>query len=161
MKLTVCTATVWKLRNFVSRFFWKNSVKTTSLVKSFTIKLISRNNSQVIQNFCKLHTVCCELRKQNSFKSSNFFTLFENFVKLFYFQKSQFTIPFGYLTKKCSEIFELVRPKSKLNGMTLNPFTKSIFVRFVPTTNSTKKLSDHIWRLFTRLPQKFKTKIEM
>ena len=33
------------------------SVKTTFLVKSFTIKLISRNNSQVIQKFRKLHTV--------------------------------------------------------------------------------------------------------
>ena len=33
------------------------SVKTTSLVKSFTVRLISRNNSQVIQKFRKLHTV--------------------------------------------------------------------------------------------------------
>ena len=32
-------------------------MKTTSLVKSFTIKLISRKNSQVIQKFRKLHTV--------------------------------------------------------------------------------------------------------
>ena len=37
--------------------FWKISVKTTYLVKSLTIKLISRKNSQVIQKFHKLHTV--------------------------------------------------------------------------------------------------------
>ena len=42
---------------FVSRFSEKISVKTTSLVKRFTIKVISRKNSQVIQKFRKLHTV--------------------------------------------------------------------------------------------------------
>ena len=47
---------LWNLRLYHG-FFWKISVKTTSLVKSFTIKLISRNNSQVIQKFRKLHTV--------------------------------------------------------------------------------------------------------
>ena len=39
---------------YISRFFEKISVKTTSLVKRFTVKLISRN---VIQKFRKLHTV--------------------------------------------------------------------------------------------------------
>ena len=42
-------STLWSLRNFCITIFWKISVKTTSLVKSFTIKLISRNNYEVIQ----------------------------------------------------------------------------------------------------------------
>ena len=42
--------------NFCITVFWKISVKTTSLVKWITVKLISRNISQVIQNFRKLHT---------------------------------------------------------------------------------------------------------
>ena len=33
--------TLWRLRNFCITIFWKNSVKTTSLVKNFTTKLIS------------------------------------------------------------------------------------------------------------------------
>jgi len=39
--------------------FWKISVKTTSLIKSVTLKLISRTNSYVyvVQKFRKLHTV--------------------------------------------------------------------------------------------------------
>ena len=44
---------------FVSRFLKNISMKTTSLVKSFTVKLISRNISQVIQKFRKLHTMHC------------------------------------------------------------------------------------------------------
>ena len=48
-------STLRSLRNFCITIFWKNSVKTT--VKSFTVKLISRNNPQVIQKFRKLHTV--------------------------------------------------------------------------------------------------------
>ena len=58
MLFTVVTSThcgVYEI--FVSRFFHKFSVKTNSLVKSFTVKLISRNNFQVIQKFRKLHTV--------------------------------------------------------------------------------------------------------
>ena len=48
---------------FLYHGFWKkNSVKTTSLVKSFTVKLISRNISQLIQKFRKLHTVCVNYR---------------------------------------------------------------------------------------------------
>ena len=49
--------TRWSLRKFCNTVFWKISVKTTYLVKSFTVRLISRNNSQVIQKFRKLHTV--------------------------------------------------------------------------------------------------------
>ena len=51
------------MRLVASRFFEKNSVKTTSLLKRFTIKLISRNNSQVIQKFHKLDTVHREMTK--------------------------------------------------------------------------------------------------
>ena len=43
--------TLWSLRKFCTTFFWKISVKTTYLVKSFTVKLISRNDFQVIQKF--------------------------------------------------------------------------------------------------------------
>ena len=57
---TVLHSALWSLRNFCITIFWKKSVKTTSLVKSFTVKLISRNNSQVIQIFHKFHTVNCE-----------------------------------------------------------------------------------------------------
>ena len=52
-----CARALWSLRNFCIMVFWKSSVKTTYLVKSFTVKLISRNDSQVIQKFHKLHTV--------------------------------------------------------------------------------------------------------
>ena len=45
---------------FLYHGFLKN-FRTTSLVKSFTVKLISRNNSQVIQKFRKLHTVSVTL----------------------------------------------------------------------------------------------------
>ena len=53
------SVTLWSLRNFCITIFWKNSVKTTSLLKRFTIKLISRNDYKVIQKFPKLHTVHC------------------------------------------------------------------------------------------------------
>ena len=52
-----CARTLWSLRNLCITIFWKISMKTTSLVKSFNIQLISRNNSQVIQKFRNLYTV--------------------------------------------------------------------------------------------------------
>ena len=58
---------------FVSRFFDKISVKTTSLVKSFTIKMISRKNSQMIQKFRKLHTVECSVVCKNEKTLNEFF----------------------------------------------------------------------------------------
>ena len=79
---TVCV-TLWNLRNCIT-IFWIMSVKTTYLVKSFTIKLISRNNSQVIQKFCK-HKVW-KLRK---------FTL-----SLFFWQKFRQSIMFCLLSKE-------------------------------------------------------------
>ena len=48
---------VWSCHAVGRLVFWKISVKSTSLVKSFTLELISRNNSYVIQKFRKLHTV--------------------------------------------------------------------------------------------------------
>ena len=42
---------MWSLQNFCITVFWKNFRENTSLVKRFTLNLISWNISQVIQNF--------------------------------------------------------------------------------------------------------------
>ena len=85
---------------FVSMFFAKFPVGTTYSLKSFIVRLISRNNSQVIQKFCKLHTVLCELLglknfcitvSYRKFRENNLFTkhrpniLHIHTVKLFSF----------------------------------------------------------------------------
>ena len=64
--------TLWSLRNFCIKVFCKISVKTTYLVKSFNITLISRNNSQVIQRFRKLHTVALHSVEKSSKIRSQF-----------------------------------------------------------------------------------------
>ena len=56
--------TLWSLPNFCIMlyhvfFFFFETLHYS--VKSFTVKLISRNNSQVIQKFRKLHTAVCDL----------------------------------------------------------------------------------------------------
>ena len=58
---------IWQLINeiFVSRVFEKFSVKTNFLVKSITVKLILRNNSQVIQKF---RVQCGKMRNSLSMK---------------------------------------------------------------------------------------------
>ena len=65
--------TVWSLRN---------SVKTTSLVKSFTVKLIPRNNPHGIQKFRKLQTVenYCKTQSRFLLKIQHFFRLINSFA---------------------------------------------------------------------------------
>ena len=65
-------------------------MKTTSLVKSFTVKLISRNISQVIQKFRKLHTmhcvrVCVEIAEFSL--TCNYFVKTTEFTEFFHFQQ--------------------------------------------------------------------------
>ena len=52
--------------------FWKISVKTTSLVETFTVKLISRNNSQVIQKFVNSTLHCRSLMITVVWKNEKF-----------------------------------------------------------------------------------------
>ena len=74
--------TLWSLRNFCITVFFKKYAKTTYVVKSFTVKLISRNDSQMIQKFRKLHTVRAQYGKtRNSlslkeFRQINYLVIF-------------------------------------------------------------------------------------
>ena len=52
--------------NVLCEVYENISMKTTSLVKSFTIKLLSRNNSQVIQKF--VNSTLCGLEKRYLFR---------------------------------------------------------------------------------------------
>ena len=52
---------MWSLQNFCITVFWKNFRENTSLVKRFTLNLISWNISQVIQNFVN-STLCTALQ---------------------------------------------------------------------------------------------------
>ena len=78
--------------------FRKISVKITSLVKSFTVKLISRNNSQMIQKFRKLHTV------QRAALSPIFFFFFSwnQLFRNFFWKTVVFT---NFLWNKCVREF--------------------------------------------------------
>ena len=71
VKMNICM----EFTKFLYHNFWNISVKTTSLEKSFTIKLISRNNSQVIQKFVN-STLC-----SSNFEYNLNFLFSANFTK--------------------------------------------------------------------------------
>ena len=66
---------------FLYHYFLKKFRETNFFRKEFTIKLFSRNNSQVIQKFRKLHTVQCKVC-QIVENQENFFLYFLREINL-------------------------------------------------------------------------------
>ena len=102
-------------------------MKTTSLVKRFTVKLISRTISQMIQKFRKLHTVRAQYGKtRNSlslkeFRQINYLVIFwvKPLVSRNFYEKSVrenfcnfHTVPLSKPIKMIRNEIEMVLPKS-------------------------------------------------